>query len=101
RPEAVGVDPAALHEAWFVALAQQRPGRCEEHGLQADVRPEVGQETAHATSGVPGAAEAGEDLPPDGEVPVSEGRPDGGRVGGPRAATQHPEPVPGLVEEDL
>src|SRR6185312_6072793 len=50
------------------------------------------------TSGVPGTAEAAEDLTPDREVPVAERGAHRERVGGPRAAPQHLVPV---AEEDL
>src|SRR3954447_17718381 len=41
------------------------------------------------SSGVPGATEAAEDLAADRVVPVAEGAPDRGVVGGPGAAAQH------------
>src|SRR5262249_61057332 len=40
-------------------------------------------------SGVPSAPKAGEDLPPDGVVPVPEGVPDCLRCDGPRSAAQN------------
>src|SRR5436305_496635 len=43
------------------------------------------------TSAVPGQAYAAEDLPPDGEVPVAKGWPDGARRYRPGSATQNAE----------
>src|SRR3954469_25447712 len=48
--------------------------------------------------GVLGQAEAGEDLPPLGQVPVPEGRPGGARPRRPRPAAQDPVAA---AEEDL
>src|SRR3979411_1805447 len=61
-------------------------------------RPEIGQVPAHGATAssafvrtrVAGAPEAGEDLPADRVIPVPEGGPAGGRVGGPEPPAQHP-----------
>src|SRR5262245_7911726 len=52
----------------------------------------------HMSDRLPGTAEASEDLPPDGIVPVAEGAPRRVRVGGPGAAEQ---PLVVRSEEDL